>query len=1685
MISYLLINSVKNIIEKSFDLSATVKADMGRLNRCNFSAVGLIVLFLISSQGQFLTDFSVSNPQLNDTEIDLVTPIGQATTVSIGSFPDGAVEKVSVLVPEGEVVQTLNLDLESSALSTSTAYSLTDTSDFSSSQYYSGMDVNSSSLSLLPQEWLWNFESGTFSPDWSLSGTSNWAIQSSNVLVGSQTAKAGTITHNQESSMTLDVSSLPAGTGTFNYQVSSENSFDYLIFCIDNVACSRFTGNTNSWSGTTSGTQSFAITSTTQTLTWKYTKDGSVNSGSDTAWVDEIIVTPTGGAGNGDGYWMSEPFGPSLIGQGEIRNFGYMYMDSYIPSDAVFEWNLIDASTNQSIPGFENLTATSMDFGIIDWENYPLLKILINMESTSGELPAVHGIHFEGLIFDDFDSDVSDKGWSLQSSTWSNGQISGSGTATSPIYSVRSGFVSLFSETVLTGSARLEYSIDSGQSWNLLIDGALQTLSKPEFSIQFRAFGTGGNWALEKLDVEMIRTSIVDGLEIDVGLDGIADWSMDKPGIGRLGVQDRFTDDSLWNEKLSTQSSPANFAIFMPTSGIESFQFAVSSPSIEMLNPYLTISVAGQDIFTKTLDPISSIALIDLTTSEVSDLNSALTQSLVSLGLNGMNFGEVIIKIGSSTTSSNVMLGGLMAIYDDAITLTFTATDPLVLGINNALQSVVTVSGSKEISLPIRMSGTGSISLTVNSITSQASVVPVSLEVENVTDSFTPSVDWIDVQSTFDFSGIGISNPGDYSRSNSWLIDLNLVGQNQNSQLRCPVISLPINGIAISSCIELGVNLIWSDLGQGGEISMEESGSILQFNHRFKFPIEWDDEESLVVSANLVSSSGPMLPVSKSFGLGNSNGVENDISLNFWSIVNTNGISSDNNYPYLQSGEPVNVVVELGFEGNEISSPRTGQVLVRLLIEGNEYSTSTIITDGIVSIPWVIPSSGDSVLVEIELMPLKGQSVSYQVASSVEFGYDSILPELLYSNIDEFDHVEASPMTSLEFTITDRPVLPTHAKINIWNSWINDENNDGLMQTSEVIISDMILPSDLNLLQGNYIHKLDTSTATDGSYSIGWLEIADSANNLLVNSGSFASPLFHLQISSDGSPQLGYDQLKWGLGAETWLHPGELVRLEIPVWDKNGVTDITKVEFDLSSNQPDESSIYWNRSGNTCTASTLYINIQSCSMEPNIGESVFLSSGNFIVEFILEWGFNPDDSVFRRPSVLLSDLDGQSSLLDLSDLDWRFSGSMIIDKSTIQYDINGVSIIEDAYWVQPRQGINVQGNLLWSQTSRVVTQSLDLLLEIGGNQAQVDYLNGTFNGFIIAPLIANSYIFEVSLRNPPSGAIIKEPSNPLMWFVVDDQPPEMVIVDSPSVNDIIFESNWNQVEIEMIMSENNFIDEDTLLLNWEVHPSGFGMLTTSIVNGTKSIELLGGQPYGDSIPLYASLDLDQSIIKEERNQALELRIWVTGKDMSGQEIKPEFNAIDAPLAIWGLEQQVPEFSFQSPELSPSKDISVGDSIELAILIKNTGEASGFAQLVLERVESNGAKTRIHAQEIEIQSGGIGLFSHKWTVDREGTMWIEFSIINGPSEKTETFYVEDDSGNGLLGGFSTINPVLLVIIFVFTVSLVGLLIFGLRKPQVNQQRLPGYVKTVPKLKSSQEAAYSSQQHDQSPGENPYE
>lgn len=70
---------------------------------------------------------------------------------------------------------------------------------------------------------------------------------------------------------------------SFYYKVSSENNFDKLFFKIDGES-------KNNWSGEIGWTQtSYILTPGSHELRWEYTKDSSVSSGSDCAWIDNVV----------------------------------------------------------------------------------------------------------------------------------------------------------------------------------------------------------------------------------------------------------------------------------------------------------------------------------------------------------------------------------------------------------------------------------------------------------------------------------------------------------------------------------------------------------------------------------------------------------------------------------------------------------------------------------------------------------------------------------------------------------------------------------------------------------------------------------------------------------------------------------------------------------------------------------------------------------------------------------------------------------------------------------------------------------------------------------------------------------------------------------------------------------------------------------------------------------------------------------------------------------------------------------------------------------------------------------------------------------------------------------------------------------------------------------------------------
>jgi len=133
-----------------------------------------------------------------------------------------------------------------------------------------------------------DFETGDFSAyEWSFSGNSDWIIDNTNFYEGNYSAKSGITNHNQSSELSLSVESLGDGEIRFYKKVSSEGNYDFLKFYIDGSEIGSWSAEIN-WSE-----EVFPVDSGTHIYKWSYVKDGSVSTGSDCAWIDNIYLPIT------------------------------------------------------------------------------------------------------------------------------------------------------------------------------------------------------------------------------------------------------------------------------------------------------------------------------------------------------------------------------------------------------------------------------------------------------------------------------------------------------------------------------------------------------------------------------------------------------------------------------------------------------------------------------------------------------------------------------------------------------------------------------------------------------------------------------------------------------------------------------------------------------------------------------------------------------------------------------------------------------------------------------------------------------------------------------------------------------------------------------------------------------------------------------------------------------------------------------------------------------------------------------------------------------------------------------------------------------------------------------------------------------------------------------------------------
>lgn len=127
------------------------------------------------------------------------------------------------------------------------------------------------------------FETGNFNSLPWVQGANPWVIDSSTFHAGANSARSGTIGNSSLTSLEVTRVLPASGQLSFWYKVSSESNYDFLKFYVDGVQ-------QGSWSGEVDWTQAtYTLATGTRVLKWVYSKDYAMTSGSDCAWIDDIV----------------------------------------------------------------------------------------------------------------------------------------------------------------------------------------------------------------------------------------------------------------------------------------------------------------------------------------------------------------------------------------------------------------------------------------------------------------------------------------------------------------------------------------------------------------------------------------------------------------------------------------------------------------------------------------------------------------------------------------------------------------------------------------------------------------------------------------------------------------------------------------------------------------------------------------------------------------------------------------------------------------------------------------------------------------------------------------------------------------------------------------------------------------------------------------------------------------------------------------------------------------------------------------------------------------------------------------------------------------------------------------------------------------------------------------------------
>ena len=446
-----------------------------------------------------------------------------------------------------------------------------------------------------------------------------------------------------------------------------------------------------------------------------------------------------------------------------------MAIDATIPQGAMMRWSLIDANDSSVIPGFSELEDLEADLSIIDFKKYPMVQLKIQMESVS-ESPIIHSVKLGGGIIESFTINPTTNGWSGFSSH-SNGKVTGNGMLYSPEWRLTHPFSAVDMFWSGTGSGNFEACFTDSNScsssgWTPIpSDGKLQ-MDHPSTTLNLRWSGSG-SYSIDFIHVDLHRQSSPLNARIDIGLDGVSEWSFSNEMIGGWGLQDVFENGEKSVELDIAPSGTDVTALYYPIrtgpsdSSYEStgnMMLAFTAVGAPLNGVEVTFSIDGNDILTESLGFVQNSARITLSDIQMQDLVSEMDSRNTEMNIIGeLDAHKIEISV-SSSTGGTIQVSGLSIPYRYDAHIDGDAALPIIAAINSQLSQISSSNGMKEVPIPVVMENPGRLLIWDYGLQTLGSPLPTGITMSNQTDTLVAGNDWYEFNSSFDLSNIGISD---------------------------------------------------------------------------------------------------------------------------------------------------------------------------------------------------------------------------------------------------------------------------------------------------------------------------------------------------------------------------------------------------------------------------------------------------------------------------------------------------------------------------------------------------------------------------------------------------------------------------------------------------------------------------------------------------------------------------------------------------------------------------------------------------------------------------------------------------------------------------------------------------------------------------------------------------------------